>query len=273
MQLPKWIFDEDFKALQPYLESRIEKDMSRYKGNIFLWDVFNETVSDGGMGFRNRQHKGPGAGDFAPYGYNYSPWVDGSDTSLIRAAFVKARQTDPNAKLFINDFDNEQMGQPKAETFYRLVADMKKDGVPIDGVGFQLRIWIKGDTVGTWGYRPDIKTYLDGVDRSVKRYADLGLLVEFSEVEVGIRTDDIDLSTSAGQKTYEKRLAAQAEVYGGLAKIAVENKNMAAVIIWMVADRYSQGAVPTGYGDTSLLDAEFKPKPAYYAVLDELKKP
>ena len=34
-QLPKWIFDEDFQALQPYLESRVEQDVSRYKGNIY----------------------------------------------------------------------------------------------------------------------------------------------------------------------------------------------------------------------------------------------
>jgi GH35 family endo-1,4-beta-xylanase len=149
---------------------------------------------------------------------------------------------------------------------------MKKDGVPIDGVGFQLRVWINGDTVGL-GQMQKMDIFLDNVDKSVKRFADLGLLVEFSEVEVGIRTDDIDFSTSSGQKTYETRLAAQAKVYGSLAKIAVENKNVAAFIIWMVSDRYPQNAVAPGYGDTSLLDTEFKPKPAYYAVLDELKKP
>ena len=273
-QLPKWIFDEDFQALQPYLENRIEQDLSRYKGNIYIWDVFNEVVDDDGNGLRNRQKKNVGnlAPDaFAPYGYHYSPWVDGNDTSLIRAAFVKARQIDPNAKLFLNDFSNEQVGQPKAETFYRLVADMKQAGVPIDGVGFQLRVWIDGDTVGAW-QKQNIDTFLKNVDQSVKRFADLGLLVEFSEVEVGIRLDDIDLSTPAGKNLYEKRLADQAKVYGGLAKIAVENKNLAAFIIWMVSDRYQQGAVAPGYGDTSIFDAEYKPKPAYYAIMNELKK-
>ena len=167
---------------------------------MFLWDVFNETVAGGGQGFRNRQHKEQGSDEIAPYGYSYSPWVDGSDVSLIRAAFVKARQTDPNAKLFLNDYDNDQLGQPKAETFYRLVTDLKQAGVPIDGVGFQMRVSINGDTLGTWTQRQKIDTYLADIDKSVKRYADLGLLVEFSEVEVGIRIDDMDLSTPAGQK-------------------------------------------------------------------------
>ena len=271
-QLPKWIFDLDYQSLQPYLESRIEKDMSRYKGNIFIWDVFNETVSDKYAGLRNRQHKGPSVADWVPYGYDYSPWVDGNDTSLIRAAFVKARQVDPNAKLFLNDAFNEITGKPKTEAVYNLVADLKQQGVPLDGVGFQFRYEINNGLVDNIYPKQTIDAFLKNVDKTVKRYADLGVLVEFSEVEVGIRIDDIDFSTPAGKNLYEKRLADQAKVYGGLAKIAVENKNVAAFIIWMVSDRYPQGAVGPGYGDTSLFDPEYKPKPAYYAVLDELKK-
>jgi hypothetical protein len=79
-------------------------------------------------------------------------------------------------------------------------------------------------------------------------------------------------TASAGFIVDDLKWADQAKVYGGLAKIAVENKNVAAFIIWMVSDRYPQGAVASGYGDTSLLDAEYMPKPAYYAVLNELKK-
>ena len=270
LQLPKWILDGDYHGLQTPLECRVEKDLTHYKGTVPYWDVFNEVVSDDGTFLRNRQHKGP-AVSWNPYGPSYSPWVDGSDTSLIRAAFVKARQTDPAAKLYLNDFQNEQVGSPKAETFYHLVADLKKSGVPIDGVGFQLRFWIDGDNV-VWP-RKSVDSLLQNVKDSVKRFADLGISVEFSEVEVGIRLDDIDFSTAAGKSLYARRLQDQAKVYGSLAKIAVESGNVSEFIIWMVSDRYSQNAVGTGYGDTSLLDTEFKPKPAYYAVLDALKQP
>lgn len=269
LQLPKWMYEADFQALQVPLECRVDKDLTHYKGTVPYWDVFNEVVDDDGAGFRNRQKKGPSQADWAPYGYHYSPWVDGNDTSLIRAAFVKARQTDPTAKLYLNDYQNEQVGTPKAEAFYRLVADMKKTGVPIDGVGFQLRFEIDGDNL-VWP-KKSVDSFLKNVRDSVKRYGDLGVSVEFSEVEVGIRIDDIDFSTAAGKSLYATRLAAQAKVYGGLAKIAVESKNVSEFIIWLVSDRYPQNAVTAGYGDTSLLDTEYKPKPAYYEVLKALK--
>ena len=271
LQLPKWIYADDFHGLQAPLECRVETDLTHYRGTVPYWDVFNEVVDDDGAGLRNRQKKGPSQADWVPYGYHYSPWVDGSDTSLIRAAFAKARQADPAAKLYLNDYQNDQVGSPKAETFYRLVADMKKSGVPVDGVGFQLRFSIDGNNV-IWP-KKSVDSFLQSVKASVKRYADLGVSVEFSEVEVGIRINDIDFSTAAGKSLYAKRLADQAKVYGGLAKIAVESKNVSQFIVWLVSDRYPQNAVESGYGDTSLLDTEYKPKPAYYAVLDELKQP
>ena len=43
-------------------------------------------------------------------------------------------------------------------------------------------------------------------------------------------------------------------------------------LICMVSDRYPRNAVETGFGDTSLLDTEYKPKPAYYEVLKALKQ-
>jgi hypothetical protein len=52
----------------------------------------------------------------------------------------------------------------------------------------------------------------------------LGVMVEFSEVEIAIRIDDIDFSTPAGKSVYEKRLTDQAKMYGRLAKIGVEKK-------------------------------------------------
>jgi endo-1,4-beta-xylanase len=273
LQLPGWILDADFNSLQPYLESRVEQDVSRYKGNMYIWDVFNETISYTYYGLRNRQHKDPAQAVWDnPYGNDYSPWVDGNDTSLIRAAFIKARELDPNAKLFLNDNNNELPGNPKAEAVYRLVADLKQQGVPIDGVGFQFRYQVNNGLVENLAHMQTIDSFLNDVDKTVKRYADLGVLVEFSEVEIAIRLDDIDFSTPAGKSVYEERLAEQAKMYGGLAKIAVENKNVAAIIIWMMTDRYAQGMFGPNYGDTSILDADYQPKPAYYAILNELKK-
>jgi endo-1,4-beta-xylanase len=268
--LPVWLMETPFNQLQPILQNRIAKDVGRYQGKIFLWDVFDEVVDDNGNGFRNRQKKNvgnPPPDSFAPYGYHYSPWVDGDDTSLIQAAFRKARETDPSAKLFLNEYDNEQIGTRKSEACYQFVKALKQEGVPIDGIGFQLHLWIQGNTVGTYQDRGTFDAYLEKVRQNVKRYSDLGVLVEFSEVELTIRTDDIDFSTPAGKETYQKRLQDQAYVYAGLMKIAVENKNVAAFIFWAVSDPWSSTQTvdyPTHevFGDSAPFDSFYQPKPA-----------
>jgi endo-1,4-beta-xylanase len=276
-QIPRWLLDTPFDQMQPIMENRIAKDIGHYSGKMALWDIFNETVLDSGKGFRNRQLANPKNGDeFAPYGYEYSPWVNGQDTSLIQAAFHKAREMDPNAKLFLNEYNNEQLGRSKSEFFYHFVSDMKKAGVPVDGVGFQLHLIILGNTVGLGGDQTPIDTYLDNVNRNVQRYNDLGLLVEFSEVEVAIRTDDLDLTTTAGQQLYNERLKTQADVYAGLMKIAKENKNVVAFIFWEASDTWSsifnvEWPERQVLGDAALFDTYYQPKPAYNAVLDVLK--
>ncbi len=286
-QIPQWLLDMPFDRLQPILENRVAKDVGRYRGKVSLWDVFDEVLydsisNDGNptIRFYNRQEKnkvGPtGPGGIAPYGWSYSPWVDGNDTSLIAAAFRQARETDPAAELFLNDFDNEQIGQRKAEACYQFVKTMRQGGVPIDGVGFQLAVWIEGNTVGMYADHAAFDVYLDNVRRNVERYSALGVLVEFSEVEVFIRIDDIDLATPVGQQTYQKRLQDQAYVYAGLAKIAAENKNVVAFIFWTVSDPWSQTQTvdyPAHevFGDPALFDFLYQPKPAYYAVLNVLK--
>jgi endo-1,4-beta-xylanase len=278
--LPRWLMDYPFDGIKSVIVNRVAKDMGRYKGRVVMWDVFDEVVmSDPGPGgdrLNNRQAKNDGtvSDEFMPYGAHFSPWVDGTDSSIIEAAFLKARQADPKAALYLNEFGNEQIGKPKSEFFYRFVMGLKGKGVPIDGVGFQLHLFLDGDKVG-YDQTP-IGTFLQDVDKNVKRYAAKGLRIEFSEVEVGIRCDDLDLSKPAGRKTYEQRLQAQARLYRGLMKIAKENANVSAFILWEVSDLWSSimrmdYPERMAFGDAAVFDSYGRPKPAYYAMLEELK--
>jgi endo-1,4-beta-xylanase len=277
---PAWLYDANYDELKAFVERKVEQDIGRYKGKVMIWDVFNEVVEDGN-GFRNRQKKNVGPTDSiaAPYGYSYSPWVDGNDTSLIEAAFVKARAVDPNAKLFLNDYGNEEIGQGKADFFYNFAAGMKKKGVPIDGVGFQLHL-IYPNLVYSSSSLENLDAYLTKVDQNIKRYAKAGLLVEFTEFECQIRLDDINLATQAGQAEYARRVKKQAAIYSGFMKLAKDNPNVAAFIIWGVSDKlpgisgYSTSNRPFytfTFTDSFLFDKNHFPKPAYDAVLDVLK--
>jgi GH35 family endo-1,4-beta-xylanase len=268
--LPDWLLGSADEDLDGILTTYIETVMRRYAGDILIWDVFNEVINDAGNGFRNRD------GVTSPEGFRnlaHSIWLRNGDTAIIKKAFYTARDICSACTLILNEFGNEETGSPrgnaeypaaKSEFFYRFVKEMVDGGVPIDGVGFQLHLDESRIT--------DLDAFLANVDRNVKRYAELELEVQFTELDVRIHIDDIDLSTNFGKKTLTARLARQAEIYRGLMRIALRNKNVSVFMLFGLTDRYSPiaGTNP-GTGYAHIFDENYIPKPAYYALLEELK--
>jgi GH35 family endo-1,4-beta-xylanase len=58
--------------------------------------------------------------------------------SSIAEAFKAARAADPDAKLYLNDYNIEGVGA-KSDAVYNLVKSFKEQGIPIDGVGMQTK--------------------------------------------------------------------------------------------------------------------------------------
>jgi endo-1,4-beta-xylanase len=272
VQLPDWIKKKSFAELGPVLMRLIDEVGTRHRGKVAEWSVFNEVVNDAGDGFRNRQPKADPM--------QYSPWVDGKDTSLIKAAFREARRVDPGAKLFLNDYINEEPGRAHAEFFYKFVEELVKEGVPIDGVGFELHCLYPTTYPGKpWESSrvQNLDAFLKGVDASVKRYAKLGLLVDFSEIDVPLGTGGIDPGTPAGRAELERKLDYQARIYGGLMRIAMASPNVSSYIVWGFADRYSWVSDPPpnglrGYGYPDLFGEGYRPKSAYFEAMKELAR-
>ena len=92
----------------------------------------------------------------------------------IADAFRIARQADPQALLFYNDYGGEGLNQ-KSNRIYDLVQGLRAQGVPIDGVGLQMHI--------TGSSPPSTAS----VASNMQRLASLGLLVNISEMDVRIR--------------------------------------------------------------------------------------
>ena len=275
---PQWLKDLEFpdgtKALLLY---HIEKSLRYTKGKEPVWILFNESIGGEGTGryfLRNRQG----------YEGDYSPWAAGeTDASLIKAAFIKAREVDPSATLILNDFEVEQIGLGKADFLYDFVSGLKSEDIPIDGVGFELHNaidpdgnilwcrWVPGVYGNCTNVQFDMETYMKNVDLNVKRYAKLGIRVAFTEVEGQIELDDIDFNTPEGRTEYDQRLEWQAKYYAGLLKIALENENVIMFHTWGGTDRLNDGEVSPGYGNGYIFDANYDPKPAYDAMLELLK--
>ena len=123
-QFADWMFyDEagnpvDKETFYVRLRDHIQTVMNRYKDVIYAWDVVNEAMSDGGDN---------------PYRNSKLYQLCGDE--FIAKAFQFAREADPNAILFYNDYNECDLR--KSRNIYNMVLKMRANGVPIDGIGMQ----------------------------------------------------------------------------------------------------------------------------------------
>ena len=103
---------------------------------------------------------------------------------------------------------------------------------------------------------------VDSVRRNMKRFADLGLQIHVSEL-------DVRLPLEAG--VTGDLLKRQAEIYRSAASLCVQEPRCTYIGTWGFTDRYSwiPGAYP-GWGGALIFDANFEPKPALQGLLDAL---
>lgn len=192
--------------------------MTRYKGKMYGWDVVNEVLDEDGS-------------------LRKSIFYNQLGESYISNAFKLARQVDPKAKLYINDYSIEY-NNSKSAAMYNLVKKLKSQGVPIDGVGFQAH-FIEG---GVPDYFGDI----------LKKFIGLGVEVAITELDIRSKGNE------------EQQAKDYAKVYETCLKL---NKCVG-VTVWAWADKYSydQAEKP------DLWDVNIKPKKAVAAVEAVLKK-
>ncbi len=156
-QLAQWVKGLKGEALRAAMSQHIAGVAGHFSGRIAQWDVVNEALADGAGG--NLRDDSP----FTSLGPGF-----------IDDAFRLARQADPTAQLFYNDYEIEGGGTAKSEAAFQLCKRMKESGVPIDGVGFQMHVDPRH-----WPTAAQIRA-------NVARYAALGLMVEFTEVDVPV---------------------------------------------------------------------------------------
>ena len=176
-------------------------------------------------------------------------WTKVIGPEFIDSAFVWAHQADPSALLFYNDYDAENMNK-KSDAIYELVKGLKSRGVPINGVGLQCHFQLG-------------KIDFDGIKENMQRLENLGLQTQITE---------LDISIDKGNESPEV-LQKQAEAYGKMAQLWIDDKNCTAFIIWGLTDKYSW--IPqfskNERGSALLYDENFNRKPAYNQILQQLK--
>jgi len=232
-QQPRWVTGGGLTPdqLNKALQSHIKTVVGRYAGKIFAWDVVNEAFNDDGSMRHTVWYDRPGIG-FADQGAAY-----------IEQALRWARATDRRAKLFVNDYGAETIGK-KSDAIYAMAKDFRKRRVPLDGIGFQLHCDLSFD-------RPEA---LDSFKANLQRFADLGLDIHITEMDVRLRNNS------------PESLDQQAKLYGDVVKICGGQPRCKVIQIWGFTDKHSW--LRNGHG--LLWDENYQKKPAYDAFLRPL---
>lgn len=120
---PQWVRAlEHPDALRAAVERRMESVVGHCRGKVVHWDVNNEMLH--GSFFRDR------------LGGDIHAWM-----------FQRAHQLDPDARLFVNDFNilsvDQSFRQTEADAYVKQIRRLIDQGAPIHGVGIQGHIWSK----------------------------------------------------------------------------------------------------------------------------------
>jgi endo-1,4-beta-xylanase len=220
-QLPGWVRKLGPKDLRAAMEEHIDRVVGHFKSKVGVWDVVNEPISDRG-------------------GLRPSVFERRLGEGFIATAFRLAHAADPDAKLYLNEIGAEGINA-KSNRLYSLVSGLKSQGVPIDGIGFQVHsnlTGLPGDFVA-----------------NMQRFAALGLDIAITEADVGLK-----LPPSL------EDLEAQARIYEQIVRSCL-TVNCKSLTFWGFSDRFSWiSETQAGMGAATLLDEKFAPKPAFSAV-------
>ena len=260
-QTPRWVFqdkkgnpvsrDELLKRLQAHIQTVV----GRYKGKIKGWDVVNEALNDDGS-------------------LRQTPWLKIIGEDYIAKAFEFAREADPTAELYYNDYSLEN--EPKRRGAIALIKKLQAQGIPIKAVGSQ-------------GHNNLTFPTLEQQDATITEFARLGIKVHITELDVSVLPDPKGFSGAEVTLSYEMKERLNpyknalpdemqtklADRYAELFAVYLKHHQVIdRITFWNVTDKESWLNNFPVRGRTNyplLFDRQGKTKPAFDAVIESVK--
>lgn len=214
--------------------------IEHFRGRVMEWDVVNEAIApEDGMPDNLR---------------NWAPYSKGG-ISFIADCFHAAREADPNANLYYNDYSVYYQNQDqRRDAILGFLEKLKSKGAPIGGFGIQSHLIAKAE-FNEVAYR-----------RFLSEVADLGLKIRATELDVS------DVRLGPDIELRDTIVAAHTKQY---LDVLFDEPAVVGLVTWGMTDRFSwlhegwprkdrlrQRCLP--------LDENFAKKPMWYAIADAL---
>ena len=228
-----------FRALAPArfrteYDRYIQTVAQRYRGRATGWDVVNEAVAEDGNGLRT------------------CLWSEAlGQEAYIARAFEQAKLADPDAVLFLNDYNLENL-PTKGATFLRLVERLLKADVPIGGIGTQSHL--------------DIEIPAGQTAAFFREAAQFGLPIHVSELDASLRGEG-RIDTRSQRQKIEQQTARVAELTEAFMDLPPAQRF--AFTVWGMRDTDSwlrRDARDDGKDSPLLFDAAGRATPMFQAV-------
>ncbi|WP_224721580.1 endo-1,4-beta-xylanase [Paenibacillus vietnamensis] len=247
-QTPNWVFYDgqgnlaSKELLFARMKRHIDEVVGRYKGKIYAWDVVNEVIEPG---------------DRQPNGLRNSLWYQIAGEEFIEKAFEYAHAADPDAELFINDYNTHI--PDKRQFLYDLIKRLQAKGIPVHGIGHQTHIGIEYPAV-------------QELDDMIEAFRDLGIEQQITELDMSVYTND-----SQSYETFPLDLQIkQANRYRAIFDVFKKHADQITAVIFWGKDDWNTWlrTFPVARNNWPLLfDERLQAKYAYWALVDPIKVP
>jgi endo-1,4-beta-xylanase len=265
-QIPAWVFLEedgvtpltpgnaaDQQLLTQRLQNHIQNVVTHFGTAVYAWDVVNEPIDE-----------------TQPDCLRRNTWYNIIGPSYIDLAFQYAHTANPNAKLFVNDYNTTL--DPKKTCLYNLVQGLIARGVPVDGVGHQLHSNIQ---------YPPVQSITDTVSlfHGLTTIAGKSLDQQVTELDMSIYAGAAPTIYTDYSQIPSDLFVQQGYLYRDFFQALKQlnsdpnNRKISSVTFWGMADDDTWLTSSTKVDGPLLFDTGLQHKPAYTGIIDPLDLP